>query len=233
MPIVILVYILNFFVGVSKDLLIKFTLGSLGVILGLSIFLSGVDLSISKIGTMMGDFLGRFDKIIKVIIFGIFIGFIISIAEPDLLILANQVSQAIGITPFLIVIIISLGVGLMISIGLYRIFKEISISLLMWIVYTSIFILMIFTSDTGHAIAYDASGATLVHGRGAGREQKSILLNMNIEPEKDIVIMLVKKDLMNPIKNAIYEEMNLKDENKGIIYSLPVMEVRGLIEQGS
>ena len=160
MPIVILVYILNFFVGVSKDLLIKFTLGSLGVILGLSIFLSGVDLSVSKIGTMMGDFLGRFDKIIKVIIFGIFIGFIISIAEPDLLILANQVSQAIGISPFLIVIIISLGVGLMISIGLYRIFKEISVSLLMWIVYTSIFILMIFTSDTGHAIAYDASGAT-------------------------------------------------------------------------
>ena len=160
MPIVILVYILNFFVGVSTDLLIKFPLGSLGVILGLSIFLSGVDLSVSKIGTMMGDFLGRFDKIIKVIIFGIFIGFIISIAEPDLLILANQVSQAIGISPFLIVIIISLGVGLMISIGLYRIFKEISISLLMWIVYTSIFILMIFTSDTGQAIAYDASGAT-------------------------------------------------------------------------
>lgn len=160
MPIVILVYILNFFVGVSKDLLIKFTLGSLGVILGLSIFLSGVDLSVSKIGTMMGDFLGRFDKIIKVIIFGIFIGFIISIAEPDLLILANQVSQAIGISPFLIVIIISLGVGLMISIGLYRIFKEISISLLMWIVYLTVFILMIFTSDTGHAIAYDASGAT-------------------------------------------------------------------------
>lgn len=78
-----------------------------------------------------------------------------------------------------------------------------------------------------------AKGATLVHGRGAGREHKSILLNMNIEPEKDIVIMLVKKELMNPIKNAIYEEMNLEDENKGIIYSLPVMEVRGLIEQGS
>ena len=131
MPIVILVYILNIFVGLSTYLLIKFTLGALGVIIGLSIFLSGVDLSVSKIGTIMGDFLGRFDKIIKVIIFGIFIGFIISIAEPDLLILANQVSQAIGISPFLIVIIISLGVGLMISIGLYRIFKEISISLLM------------------------------------------------------------------------------------------------------
>lgn len=33
------------------------------------------------------------------------------------------------------------------------------------------------------------------------------------------------------IKNAIYEQMQLKDENKGIIYTLPVIEVRGLIEQ--
>lgn len=54
---------------------------------------------------------------------------------------------------------------------------------------------------------------------------------MNIEPEKDIVIMLVRKDLVGKIKDAIYEQMNLDEENKGIIYSLPVMEVRGLVEQ--
>ena len=156
----VLVFILNFFVGIESSLLINFVLGSLGVILGLSIFLSGIDLSISKIGTMMGDFLGRFDKIIKVVFFGIFIGFVISMAEPDLLILANQVTYAIGLSPWTIVAIISLGVGILISIGLYRIFKEISISKLMWIVYVIIFALMIITNETGHAIAFDASGAT-------------------------------------------------------------------------
>lgn len=156
----VLVFILNFFVGIDRSLLINFVLGSLGVILGLSIFLSGIDLSISKIGTMMGDFLGRFDKIIKVVFFGIFIGFVISMAEPDLLILANQVTYAIGLSPWTIVAIISLGVGILISIGLYRIFKEISISKLMWIVYVIIFALMIITNETGHAIAFDASGAT-------------------------------------------------------------------------
>ena len=76
-----------------------------------------------------------------------------------------------------------------------------------------------------------ARGATLVHGRGSAKEVKSILLNMNIEPEKDIVIMLVKKDLVEKIRDAIYDQMNLIEENKGIIYSLPVMEVRGLVEQ--
>lgn len=160
MSIVILVFILNIFVGVSASLLINFLLGSLGVIIGLSIFLSGVDLSISKIGTMMGDFLGRFDKIWKVIIFGIFIGFIISMAEPDLLILANQITYALGLSPWTIVTIVSLGVGLMIALGLYRIFKEISISKLMRIVYGLVFVLMAITDDVGHAIAFDASAAT-------------------------------------------------------------------------
>ncbi len=109
---------------------------------------------------MMGDFLARFDKIVKVVLFGVFIGFVISMAEPDLVILAGQVSQAIGLSSFTIVAIISLGVGVMIAIGLYRIFKEISISKLMWIIYSTIFILMIFANETGHAIAFDASGAT-------------------------------------------------------------------------
>lgn len=151
---------MNFFVKVSGNLLIKFFLGSLGVILGLSIFLTGIDLSISQIGTMMGDFLGRFDRLIKVILFGIFIGFVISIAEPDLLILANQISKAIGLSSWLIVAIVSLGVGIMISLGLYRIFREIRISKLMWIVYIVIFILMMVTNEIGHAIAFDSSGAT-------------------------------------------------------------------------
>lgn len=108
----------------------------------------------------MGDFLARFDKIVKVVLFGIFIGFVISMAEPDLLILANQITHAIGLSPWLIVAIISIGVGIMIATGLFRIFKEISISRLMWIVYLLIFVLMFLANDTGHAIAFDASGAT-------------------------------------------------------------------------
>lgn len=156
----ILVVILNMFVGVESSLMINFFLGCLGVILGLSIFLTGVEISISEIGSMMGDFIARFSSIIKVIIFGVFIGFIISIAEPDLLILAGEVSSTISMPSQLIVIIISLGVGIMISVGLYRIFKDIRLSNLMWVVYGIVFILMIFTDNVGHAIAFDASGAT-------------------------------------------------------------------------
>ncbi|EGC81953.1 DUF1538 domain-containing protein [Anaerococcus prevotii] len=151
---------MNFFVGVSSKLLMNFFLGCIGVIFGLAIFLTGVEISISSIGSMMGEFLGRFKSIIAVIIFGIFIGFIISVAEPDLLILANEITSTVGLSPQIIVMIISLGVGILISVGLFRIFKEIKISNLMLIIYSAIFILMIFAEDIGHAIAFDASGAT-------------------------------------------------------------------------
>ena len=109
----------------------------------------------------MGDFLARFNKIFKVVLFGIFIGFVISMAEPDLLILLSQVTYTVGLSPWIIVAIISLGVGIMISIGLYRIFKEkIKISKIKWILYITIFALMFIASETGHAIAFDTSGAT-------------------------------------------------------------------------
>ncbi|WP_311531049.1 DUF1538 domain-containing protein [uncultured Anaerococcus sp.] len=159
-PIAILVVVLNLFVGVEAKLLINFFIGCVGVILGLGVFLTGVEISISEIGSMMGDFIARFDKIAKVVIFGIFIGFTISVAEPDLLILANEVTSAVGIPAQIIVMIISLGVGMMISLGLFRIFKEISLSNMMWALYLTVFVLMIFTDDVGHAIAFDASGAT-------------------------------------------------------------------------
>lgn len=87
-------------------------------------------------------------------------GFTISIAEPDLLILANQVAGVLGIKSFLIVAIISIGVGIMIALGLYRIFKEIKLSTLMMAIYGIIFIIMFISNDLGHAIAFDASGAT-------------------------------------------------------------------------
>lgn len=138
----------------------NFFLGCIGVIFGLAVFLTGVEISISSIGSMMGEFLGRFKSIIAVIIFGIFIGFIISVAEPDLLILANEITSTVGLSPQIIVMIISLGVGILISVGLFRIFKEIKISNLMLMIYSVIFILMIFAEDIGHAIAFDASGAT-------------------------------------------------------------------------
>ena len=79
-----------------------------------------------------------------------------------------------------------------------------------------------------------ARGATVIHGRGSGEAVKSkLFLSMNIEPEKDLVIMLVKKDMAEKIQKEIYEQMDLESQGKGIIYSLPVNHVAGLVEQSN
>lgn len=84
------------------------------------------------------------------------------------------------------------------------------------------------------AQANGAGGATLIHGRGSAENIKSpIFFNMTIEAEKDIVLMLIKKELEETIKGKIYKEMELDKEGRGIIYSLPANEVSGLVEQNS
>lgn len=160
LPIAVLVLVLNFFKPVDSYTIYKFLFACVGVIVGLSIFLQGIDLSVSKVGMMMGDFIGKRNTIVSVIVFGVFIGFTISIAEPDLLILAKQISQTSAMTSRFIVLVISLGVGIMISLGLYRIFKDINLSKFMITAYGLVFILIALTSEFGHSIAFDASGAT-------------------------------------------------------------------------
>ena len=79
-----------------------------------------------------------------------------------------------------------------------------------------------------------ARGATVIHGRGAGEEIKSrIFMHMKIEPEKDMVVMLIKKDLEEKITTEIYKQMDLEVPGKGIIYSVPVNHVAGLVEQNN
>lgn len=78
---------------------------------------------------------------------------------------------------------------------------------------------------------HGARGATVVHGRGSGIQKKSVFLNMTIEPEKDIVIMLIKKDIAEKIKSTLYESLELNQDSNGILFSLPVSDVRGLVDQ--
>jgi len=123
-PIVIIVLILNFTVSpLESSQLIKFLLGALLIILGLSIFLLGVELGVDQIGQHMGSAIAKSNKIWIVVIADVLLGFIISIAEPDLQILAGQVDAVtLGlISKLSIVIIVSIGIAFLLSFGLVRI----------------------------------------------------------------------------------------------------------------
>ena len=163
LPITILVLLLNFTIlPLERSLLIPFLIGSILIIIGLTIFLLGVDIGITPVGKLMGSSLARTNKLWVIIIAGFMLGFIISIAEPDLHILAGQVDLvSSGIIPkFSIVLVVSIGIGILLFTGFIRILYNISISIMLTIIYLVIFLLSLFVSPEFLATAFDASGAT-------------------------------------------------------------------------
>lgn len=163
LPITILVLILNFTLApLDTSLFIRFIIGAIFIIFGLTIFLFGVDIGIAPIGHSMGGMLAKSNKILVVILAGLGLGFFISIAEPDLHILAAQVENVTSglIAKGSIVVVVSIGIGLLIAVGLGRIVYNIPLFKLLTILYLIIFALAIFTSPEFLAISFDASGAT-------------------------------------------------------------------------
>ncbi len=163
LPITLIVIVLNFTLVPLGTLYFKrFLLGALFVVIGLSIFLLGVDLSISRIGAIIGRQLAKSNKVIIVLLAGLVLGFFISIAEPDLHILANQIQEVTSgiITKTSILITVSLGIAVILALGLFRILYQMKLKNFLLITYSLIFILAIFSSEEFLAMAFDASGAT-------------------------------------------------------------------------
>ena len=162
-PIAAIVLILNFtLTPLEMPLFWRFIIGTVFVIIGLTVFLFGVDIGITPIGNFMGANIAKSNKIWVVALSGLFLGFFISIAEPDLHILAGQADSITSglISKGSIVIVVSVGIALLISLGLVRIVFSLPLYKTLTFLYLIISILALFTSPEFLAISFDASGAT-------------------------------------------------------------------------
>lgn len=163
LPITVMVLVLNFTVApIGGDLIGRFLVGALLIIFGLAIFLFGAEIGIQPIGNLMGSLIARKKKLWIVIIFGFILGFFINVAEPDLQVLAKQVSEVTGgsISQLSLVIVVSIGVGVFVVVGLFRVIFKISLSRILTIIYLGILGLGILSSDGFLGIAFDSGGAT-------------------------------------------------------------------------
>lgn len=163
LPISLLVIILNFtFIPLEADLFKRFLLGAVFILLGLTIFLIGVDLGITPMGDSFGHAAVRSGKLWVIAIMGLVLGFVISIAEPDLHILADQVGDVtLGVvSKSSLVMLVSMGVAVLISLGMVRIVKVFSLKTFLLITYGAILVLGILADQFFLAISFDASGAT-------------------------------------------------------------------------
>ncbi|OQB20495.1 MAG: hypothetical protein BWY11_02335 [Firmicutes bacterium ADurb.Bin182] len=163
LPVTILVMVLCFtIIDAEADIIIRFIVGSVMLLIGLSVFLWGVDLAMKPIGEQMSLEVAYSKSPFKIAVLGFLLGFLITVAEPDLLILGMQLEQASGgaLNASAIVYLVSTGVGVMVSLGVFKLLQDKPLSAFMAITYGVILVLAFLVSEEFLAISFDASGAT-------------------------------------------------------------------------
>lgn len=134
-----------------------FTVGVIMLILGMGCFTQGADMSMLVIGEKIGKAMTRSRKIWLIALLSFVIGIIVTLAEPDLTILAEQVAS---VNNYLFIITVAVGVGIFLMIAMLRIVLRIRLSILLIIFYAAAFIVSIFVSPEFWAVSFDAGGVT-------------------------------------------------------------------------
>lgn len=162
-PIIAVIVFLQFFIlHTPLSLFWRFAAGALLVTGGLLLFLIGVRISLLPIGEMIGSELVSRGSLAFLLIAAFIFGFAVTIAEPDVRVLAHQVDFASGgsISTNLLIIAVAIGVGLFVTIAILRILLGIPIRYLLAAGYIIILALSTQTPPAFAAISFDAGGVT-------------------------------------------------------------------------
>ncbi len=73
-------------------------------------------------------------------------------------------------------------------------------------------------------------GGTIINARGVAREQEATFFGITIHAEKEILMMVVEKNIRDKVLNALYSRMGMGKKAQGIAFSLPVSDVAGLVK---
>ena len=75
---------------------------------------------------------------------------------------------------------------------------------------------------------FGARGGTVIHARGTANTEAEKLFGITVQPEKEIVMILVPHNIKDDILHALYKETGLESEGQGIAFALPVSAAVGL-----
>ncbi len=163
LPITVLVILLQFAVmRLPLQVFLQFLVGVVMVSSGLILFLLGVHIGLLPVGEMIGSVLPRTGKAWLVVFFGLLLGFVITVAEPDVRVLALQVDMVSGglISRNILIYAVALGVAISVGLAMMRIILNISINYMLIAGYTLVFILAGFTPAEFVPVSFDAGGVT-------------------------------------------------------------------------
>ena len=145
------------FAPMNSGVLVLFLFGTLLLILGMSFFTIGSGMSMQPLGEGIGVKLGKSRRLALPIILCLLLGIIITIAEPDLQVLAEQVPS---IPNKVLIASVAIGVGIFLALSAIRTAKGIHLSRLLIILYAGVVILAFFAPGSFIPAAFDSGGVT-------------------------------------------------------------------------
>ena len=74
-------------------------------------------------------------------------------------------------------------------------------------------------------------GGTILNARGVAGQEAAAFFGITLHTEKEILMMVVEKDIRDNVLNAIYKQMGMAKKARGIAFSLPVSDVAGLVKE--
>ena len=158
LPILAIVLLLCFTITpIPPSILMTFLIGAILLIIGMLFFNVGVEISMTPIGERVGSVMTRSKNVFIIILISFIMGFIITISEPDLQVLAQQVPS---IPNLVLILAVALGVGIFLVIALLRMLLGIPLSYLLVFFYGIIFILTFFVPRDFLSVAFDSGGVT-------------------------------------------------------------------------
>lgn len=75
-----------------------------------------------------------------------------------------------------------------------------------------------------------ARGGTIINGRGVAREDEAAFFGITIHAEKELLMIVVEKNIRDAVLHALYKQMGMQQKAQGIVFSLPVSDVAGLVQ---
>ncbi len=158
LPIITIVLVLCFTIApISPSIILMFLVGGVLLIIGMLLFNVGVDISMTPMGERVGTTMTKSKNIFIMIALSFLLGVMITISEPDLQVLAGQVSS---IPNMVLILTVAVGVGFFLVLALVRMLFGIQLSHMLLVFYAVVFLLSYFVPGDFLAVAFDSGGVT-------------------------------------------------------------------------
>ncbi|MBP3402157.1 MAG: DUF1538 domain-containing protein [Clostridia bacterium] len=158
LPIALIVLALSVtLVPITTGDMFLFIVGVVCLVFGMSLFTAGAEMSMQPLGTKLGTTMAATRKVWIIAFISFIIGILVTISEPDLQLLAEQVS---GLKNMILILTVSVGVGIFLMIAVMRIVFNWNLTAIMIAFYAIAFVLAFFVDESFLPLAFDSGGVT-------------------------------------------------------------------------